>query len=861
MNNSSSIEIAIDLWTNLNKVRGPYSINEFEEVIISLVFLRFIKEESLKGDLYKFDDSITIFDKNDFSLKQNIITANKRFDQIELDHLYPASFNGDYLTKIFNKIELDNPALEGVFSSFDFSSFLGKKEEGIVLNSIITIINTINVQEINFGVFFDELLERIINSNDKASESLQPKELVELMLSFLPKKDCLSIYNPFSGFGSFALNLPKNTIYLGEEIDKKKWSISKLRLLANKVKNRNNIENTHSFLSLANDNGKFDFIIANPRLRFTAVLKADEDNNNNQIITSTDETLFVISESLKKVKSKKGKIVITTFNSFLTSDDEYIVDFRKFLVENNFLEMVISLPSGILGHSSIPFSLLVLNSKNENLPIFVDASQCLIKGYNSSRKLDLDKIFTAINSDSVIKKDIEVNKIINNHYNLFPARYFLEDLNLNLQSGYKLMKLSDLIKPIEIKYKYAYRKGKFVKIKDLLNENPVYYASSFKEVEEIEIPKKSNILEKKAILLALRGFSLKSTVFLYSDRTPIYYSSNDILACKVIDKIVNYQYLMLELEKDYILQQIEVERSGTVMPFISKERLLSILIKIPDSYEQQLSDVKLVNDVSKKFKKKEVELQSKMDQFKKEHLEELGLKKHNIMQHLNNVKSSLDVLTFIMKQNNGILDAKSIINPVKGTTVAQRFHLLSESLKEVVYFVDNINDDFNFKKSEFLDAAELIKYCIEKGVNNELFDITFIDDINAFANDEDLIKPMIKFSRLDFEELYNNILQNAIRHGFTDPLKKYKFVIELRFDEELKKIVISFLNNGKPFPKGMAERYYLKGEKAGETSNKGFGSWKVTEIAKHFDAEVVVNDFPEEYYPVRIDLILNIENE
>jgi hypothetical protein len=342
----------------------------------------------------------------------------------------------------------------------------------------------------------------------------------------------------------------------------------------------------------------------------------------------------------------------------------------------------------------------------------------------------------------------------------------------------------------------------------------------------------------------------------------VLYPTNDIAAFTVRNNLIDLDYLILELDKEYVIDQIELSNRGTTLPYLTKDRLLSIVIKVPSLLEQQKTNAKLVKEEIVKSKLKELGLEEQFTQLKKEQIEDLSLKKHNIMQHLNNVQSSIDSLSIFMKTNNGLLDAKSIIYPKLGTTVQKRFELLAESLKEAIYFVDNITNEINFQKAEYFNASEVINSCIEKGIqNDQLFEISPFIDEESFSNGENYIVPMIKFSKSDFEELYNNILQNAILHGFADTSRKYKFAIKLKFDQEINKIVISFSNNGKPFPKGMAERYQIKGEKAGLTANKGIGSWKVYEIAKHFGAEINVQDLAEEEFPVKIDLLLNIENE
>lgn len=844
MNKSNSSVLSLNLLNALNSFRGQFSINELEDILVSLAFLRFMKEESLKNDFFKFDNSIEIFDNSNYQF-------------------YNDTFIGDSLNKIFYKIEIDNPELEGIFTNFDFNSKSNSKDYNRVLSTLIRLISDLNFHEVDFGKFFDDLLESIINSKGKGLDSIQSKELSELMLSFMPKKKSLSIYNPFSGFASLGLDLPEDSIYLGQEINRKVWAFSKLRLLANKVKNRNVVENTNVFNSWANDERKFDFIITTPPFNLK-LSRFDEDFYRDvRFFSPNNANAFIISECFKRLNTENGKAVIALPNSFLSSQNSKEKSLREYLVENGLIEMVISLPSGILNYTSIPFNLLVLsNSNNKTNPVLVDASECFIEESKNNKILDLDKIYAIINdyADNDFKKNVEISKITANDYNLIPSRYLYDAFNLETELGYKLIKLGDLITTIPRNTPAPNTKGKFVRIRDL-SDDALNYVKSFDDLEEVSIPNNGSFLSENSLLLSLRWKTLKPTFFT-SSNSKIYYPSNNILACKIKSQLIDLDYLILELDKDYVINQIELERRGSSILYITKDRLLSIVIKVPNIFEQQKTDVKLVKDAIVKAKLKELGLEEQFAQLKKEQVEDLSLKKHNIMQHLNNIQSSLDSLSIFMTQNNGILDAKSIIYPKLGTTVEKRFQRLAESLSEAIYFVDNITNEFDFKNPEYINATDIINSCIEKGIQNEqLFEISFFNDENSFINEEDTIVPLIKFSKSDFEELYNNVLENAIAHGFTDTTRKYKFLIELKYDQELNKIVISFLNDGKPFPKGMAERYQIKGEKAGATGNKGIGSWKVYEIAKHFGASINALDLPEEKFPVKIELILNIESE
>lgn len=831
------------LLQSLDSLRGHFSIYELEDVLICLVFLRFIEKESLNGR-FRYDRSIKIYDSNDSQLSTD-------------------AFIGDTLNRALFKIEEDNPEFEGIFSSFDFNSKFVDFEFREVVRSLIATISNLDFVESDFGDFFDILLEHTIQSGGKGSGlTMQPKKLSELILSFSPAKENLSVYNPFSGFASLGLDLPEGSFYYGEEINRKVWAFSKLRLLAHSVKNKNFLNNVDVFKSWSTEVIHFDFIVTNPPFNLKLNKFDDEFDVDDQFYYKGNANSFIISQCYTRLK-KEGRAVIAIPNGFLTSENSKEKALREFLINKGAVEMVISLPARILNYTSIPLTLLILsNTAAESSPLFVDASDCYFDN-PKNRILDLEKIYSLLNTENDFRKQVSAVDIADNNFNLLPARYISEARSLEVAPGYKLVRLSSILEMAARQKAKVNAKGRFVRTRDL-SENGLTYQKDFKSIDVIEIPTSgtgsASLLAENSLLLALRSKTLRPTFYTGGDFN-VYFPSHEIVACKVNTNIVDLEYLVLELDKDYVLNQIEMERQGTAIPSISREKLMSIQIKVPNLFEQQTADVKLVKDAIVKAKLKEHGLEEQFAQFKKEQVEDLSLKKHNIMQHLNNMQSSIDSLTLFMKQNDGVLEADKVIYPKYGTTVSKRFQRLTESLNEAIYFVDNITNEISFNQSEFINAYELLTTCKEKGIQHDLFDIDFFYDVDTFISDDEELKPIIKFSKFDFFELYNNILENAILHGFTDTSKKYLFKIEIKYDRDLSKIVISFLNNGKPFPKGMAERYQIKGEKAGATGQKGIGSWKVYEIAKHFGAEISVHDLEGEEFPVKIDLLINLENE
>ena len=117
---------------------------------------------------------------------------------------------------------------------------------------------------------------------------------------------------------------------------------------------------------------------------------------------------------------------------------------------------------------------------------------------------------------------------------------------------------------------------------------------------------------------------------------------------------------------------------------------------------------------------------------------------------------------------------------------------------------------------------------------------------NGISTNANMYIPPIYVAPNDFNRLVNNILNNAKRHGFTNPNKKdYVVQINASIDAESGMYKIDFRNNGDPLPEGMNKmRYGIKGEKAGKTAGTGLGGNYVKSFVEHYggDYDIFMED-------------------
>lgn len=84
--------------------------------------------------------------------------------------------------------------------------------------------------------------------------------------------------------------------------------------------------------------------------------------------------------------------------------------------------------------------------------------------------------------------------------------------------------------------------------------------------------------------------------------------------------------------------------------------------------------------------------------------------------------------------------------------------------------------------------------------------------------------------------LIQNIIENAINHGFIGNNSEYSLNITLTIDKGF--YVIDFSNNGEPLPEGLTKsRYGMKGSPGKGSKGTGAGGYIVKSITEHYGGD------------------------
>lgn len=270
------------------------------------------------------------------------------------------------------------------------------------------------------------------------------------------------------------------------------------------------------------------------------------------------------------------------------------------------------------------------------------------------------------------------------------------------------------------------------------------------------------------------------------------------------------------------------------------------------------TDKRVIGDELFRMKKEESvtnELGDKVQAMKTEYINEVRTRKHDMGPHMKQLNSAKNLMQHYVEN---MATTENVQDHLKKQLL--RFQ---DALGHLSDIIAHLSDEEKFGEPERFPIIEHLQdlvleysrkgYSIsfhynEKDVKSFLMPIViqWMNNPGEFGLKEEnggysfpLHWSYTFISPLDFNRMVQNIIENAHKHGFTDPTRTdYKIWINLTIDEKREMYQIDFVNNGNPLPEGMTKvRYGIRGEKAGQTGGTGSGGYIVKSIVTHYGGD------------------------
>ena len=462
------------IWAIADELRGADDGWDFKNYVLGTMFYRYISENltnyinsgeqdagNTEFDYAKMSDTEAeeareglVEEKGFFILPSELFcNVNKRADNDE-------NLN-ETLERVFNHIEasakgsVSESSFAGLFDDFDVNSnklgsTVAKRNERLA--KLLHGVESMNLGDVKdhdidaFGDAYEYLMTMYASGAGKSGgEFFTPADVSELLtrLGTVGKTEINKVYDPACGSGSLLLKAEKvlgrdavrNGFY-GQEINITTYNLCRINMFLHDIGfDKFDIACEDTLTAPQHwDDEPFELIVSNPPY---SIKWAGDDNplliNDPRfspagvLAPKSKADMAFIMHSLSWLASNGTAAIVCFPGIMYRGGAEQKI--RKYLIDNNFIDCIIQLPSNLFFGTSIATCIMVLKKgKADNKTLFIDASNECIKVTNNNKLTpdNIDKIVSTF-ADRAEEKHFShlasYEEIEGNDYNLSVSTY------------------------------------------------------------------------------------------------------------------------------------------------------------------------------------------------------------------------------------------------------------------------------------------------------------------------------------------------------------------------------------------------------------------------------------------------------
>ena len=368
-------------------LRSNASLNDKRDLLLTLVFMRFIGEkfENTQNAMRQecINNGIT-----DEEVIKSFLNNPSRYKGVP--YVPEASRWSTIMEKPATKL---NAALDDAVQELENS---GDELKGCIRIGLFTSINldanvvkkvVDEVNKISHKTFGEEkdLIGRVyeyflksfaVNATKEEGEFYTPHDIVELIAAFIEPYDG-TLYDPCCGSGGMFIqcakyveakqgDIEKVNVY-GQERDPATYRLAKMNLAMRGISHHLGEQNADTFSNDLHKGLSFDFIMANPPFNLKKWYNPNLSNDSRWADYSTppegNANYAWILHMLSKLKAGKGVAGFLLANGALGDDDTIAI--RQKLIENDKIEAIVVLPRELFYTTDISVTLWILNENKK----------------------------------------------------------------------------------------------------------------------------------------------------------------------------------------------------------------------------------------------------------------------------------------------------------------------------------------------------------------------------------------------------------------------------------------------------------------------------------------------------------------
>ena len=472
------------LWSAADSARGTVDAGVFKDYVLALLFYKYM------SDMHKIERAKLVERYGDDKERIEMRLKNARFVMPDGASFYDvyAQQSADNIGEILNvalqQIEdANDEKLHDIFTvDFNSQAILGPTDQrNKMIRNLLKDFNGADLGEVDddiLGNAYMYMIERFgTEAGKKAGEFFSPRTLCKLVAKLAEPKSGDRICDPACGSGGLLLlagaeiekSGSKDYALYGQEKTGATYNLARMNMFLHGLDSaRIEWGDTLNNPLLRDGNGlmKFDVVVANPP--FSLDKWGDKSLENDKynrfwrgMPPASKGDYAFISHMVETAKAKEGRVaVIVPHGVLFRGSSEGRI--RQAFLEENILDAVIGLPSGLFQTTGIPVAILIFDrsreagGKNENRKdvLFIDASREFTAGKNQNTLSDenIEKIVDTYKKRGEIEKYSHVatfDEIAENDFNLNIPRYvdtFTEETPVDIPATRK--RIAELTKEL-----------------------------------------------------------------------------------------------------------------------------------------------------------------------------------------------------------------------------------------------------------------------------------------------------------------------------------------------------------------------------------------------------------------------------